>query len=333
MYDSYYFIASEPLLSQASSNRKAVYLNYNIFLEQITKEVKELTNSQAMIRVDHVQKLNFPATDSMTILYPGENVAPAIYLDSFYQEFLAGTSMYAIAEEILAFCRKYRRQDKLDLSYYSDFRQVKDHIVCRLVNYEKNKTVLQKVPHQRFLDLAVVYYYLMENSLFGSAGILVQDTHLSMWEICHDNLHALAMENTRALLPPKMGTLSVLMEELKEPPLSPSDEDSSDVEASSMYILTNEDMCNGAVCICFNDILRSAGEAIGSDFYVLPSSIHECLLLPVQGWNANDPGRLQSIVSEINQEYVAPEEVLSDSVYRYRRDIELLSIAAIELKK
>ncbi|MCD7762335.1 MAG: DUF5688 family protein, partial [Lachnospiraceae bacterium] len=96
-------------------------MNYNIFVEQITKEVKEHTSSQARVRVDHVQKLNLPATDTMTILFPGESLAPAIYLDSFYQEFLGGMSLYNVAEEILAFCQKYRRQEKMDLSYYSDF--------------------------------------------------------------------------------------------------------------------------------------------------------------------------------------------------------------------
>ncbi|MCD7766198.1 MAG: DUF5688 family protein, partial [Lachnospiraceae bacterium] len=193
-------------------------------------------------------------------------------------------------------------------------------------NYRKNKAVLKNIPHRRFLDLSIVYYYLMESSPFGSAGILVQDAHLSMWGVNQEDLHNQALKNTRSLLPPKMTTLSQMLEELDEPPLPPSEG-----ERASMYILTNEDMCNGAVCICFRDILRSAGETIGSDFYVLPSSIHECLLLPIQGWNENEPGRLQRIVSEINENYVSEEEFLADSIYRYSRDTGLLGIAALEI--
>ncbi len=300
-------------------------MNYNIFLEQITKEVKEHTSSQARIRIEHVQKLNLPAADSLTILYPGENVAPAVYLDSFYQEFLGGTDLSAIAEEILAFCQKYRRQEKLDMSYYEDFGQVKDRIVCRLVSYEKNQPLLQNIPHRRFLDLAIVYYYLLENSAFGSAGILVLDSHLSMWGIDRDCLHTLSMGNTRSLLPPRLTTLPGMLEELERGAVSFSDD-----ESPSMYILTNEDMCYGAVHICYDDILSCVGNKIGSDFYVLPSSVHECLLLPVSTWNEKEPGRLQEIVSEINEKYVSQEEILSNSVYRYFRSSGKLEIAAAE---
>ncbi|MCD7817716.1 MAG: DUF5688 family protein [Lachnospiraceae bacterium] len=289
-------------------------MNYQLFLNQITKEIQKCVGSQARVRINQIEKLNYPAADGLTILLPGENTAPAIYLDPYYQEYLNGTDLSDIAEQIIAFHERNKTEGFCDLSFYRDFAEASKHIVCRLVNYEKNRTLLEKIPYQRFFDLAIVYYYRIDNSSFGDSGILVQNNHVHLWNTDNASLHAIAAQNTRSLLPFQITTLPQMLADMPEVslpmPIEPT---------PSMYILTNEKMSYGAVNIIYHDILDAVAERLGCDYYILPSSIHECLLLPVSSWNDTEPQRLQKIVSEINEQYVADEEVLGDQVYRYVR--------------
>ncbi|MCD8336911.1 MAG: DUF5688 family protein [Lachnospiraceae bacterium] len=293
-------------------------MNYSQFLETLTKEVRERTDPTASIHISRIQKMNLPAIDGMTILLPGENTAPAIYLDSFYQEYLDGASVPRLAEKILTFHSENRSTGHCDLSFYTDFEQAARRIVCRLVNYEMNQLILEHIPHCRFLDLAIVYYYEMESSAFGHSSILVRNSHMEIWNVDVRQLHAIAIRNTRILLPYQVGTMDML-EETTQVPLPPRDPD-----APHLLILSNEQLCYGAVNIIYDDILRALCAKVGGDFYVLPSSIHECLILPICSWNDKAPQKLQDIVKEINQKYVSIEEVLSNHIYRYNHDAEKL---------
>lgn len=302
-------------------------MNYSTFIQQITKEIKGRVGESARVRVDPILKINLPVLDGMTILLPGENTSPTIYLNSYYQEYLEGSSLSVIAEEILTFYREHRRACSFDLSFLSDFEQMKDQIVCRLINYEKNRSLLKSVPHRCFLDLAIVYYFQTENPPFGKSSLLVQTSHIERWGISADLLHTTAIRNTRRLCPFQITTLARLLENTLEDALKGTPEDTLAIPLfwfghghTPMYILTNKDMCYGAINMIFDDILYTAADQLESDFYILPSSIHECLLLPVTAWEDSESSKLQEIVSEINRDYVDSTEVLGDHIYRYTRD-------------
>ena len=95
-------------------------------------------------------------------------------------------------------------------------------------------------------------------------------------------------------------------------------------DAAPMYVLSNRTRVQGASCILYPNILKDFAAAVKSDFYILPSSVHEVILLPVQG--DEDEEGLKRMVCEVNETQVEREEVLSDSVYYYSREREKLSI-------
>jgi len=298
-------------------------LNYSMFVEQITKVMERHVDQRAQIRINRIQKMNRPPADGMMILLPGENAAPAIYLDSFYQEYLLGIDLDTIAEEILDFHRNNRRARTCDLSFYMNFECARKHIVCRLVNYEANRDLLTTIPHQRFLDLAIVYYYRMEESSFGKSSILVRNAHLPMWEISQEKLHSIALANTRLLLPFCLHSMDEFLHaNAAEFTLLSSRED-----CLPMYILSNEEFCFGAVNIIFEDVLDKVCELAGEDYYVIPSSIHECLILPICPDGIKTmPETLQEIVTDINQTFVSREEVLGNHIYQYTKTAHSLQI-------
>ena len=85
-----------------------------------------------------------------------------------------------------------------------------------------------------------------------------------------------------------------------------------------MYVLTNESQFNGAACILYENLLYDFASSIGSDLYILPSSVHEVILIPKNEFPDKD--NLSCMVKDINESEVATDEVLSDHVYEYRYD-------------
>ncbi len=91
-----------------------------------------------------------------------------------------------------------------------------------------------------------------------------------------------------------------------------------------MYVLSNEQRYYGAACLLYKDVLKKFAQEQGADIYILPSSVHETILLPDRG--IENPDELRRMVREVNDTQLSPEEVLSDSVYYYDRESGKVSL-------
>ena len=293
-------------------------MEYQEFVEQVKQKVAEQVEAGSKVNVSRILKNNLEPVDGLTILHQGENVARAIWLNPLYQKYEYGVPVERIAEEILEYHKKERQEGTCDLSFYTDFAKVQDHIACKLVHYGMNRALLEEVPHRAFLDLAVVYYYRVEDSRFGNASILVKNDHMRLWHTDPETLHALAMRNTPRLLPYEFTDILELICQISE-----ADPGMLRQELP-MYVLTNTEKSFGASAVLFPAVLKAVREHLQSDYYVLPSSIHECIIIPADE-NLN-PAALHEMVKEINEEHVAPEELLGDSVYFYSQKKQRLEI-------
>ena len=189
-------------------------LEYQEFVEQIRQKVTEQAEEGSKVSVSRILKNNLEPVDGLTILHQGENVARAIWLNPLYQKYEYGIPVERIAEEILEYHKKERQEGVCDLSFYTDFSKVQNHIACKLVHYGMNRTLLEEVPHRAFLDLAVVYYYRVEDERFGNASILVKNDHMRIWHTDPETLHALAMRNTPRLLPYELTDILELIRQI-----------------------------------------------------------------------------------------------------------------------
>ncbi|MCC8105479.1 MAG: DUF5688 family protein [Clostridiales bacterium] len=322
-------------------------LTYEEFVSELKQTVGEKIGKEAKIIVASTGKINCPHQKSMAAKWPGKNTSVAINLEASYEEFQSGASLDTIAGQAAEFFNRQDASGNTDLSFYSDYKRVRNMLVCRLVNYEINQELLEDVPHIRFFDLAVVYYCEMDWADFQSSGILVRNSYLSLWKITLEQLHAAALENTRVRHPVQLLSLPQLMEKtLKDSLLLPEMENRLKLEAGTdsetvptsellpeaeevpMYILTNINKCFGAICICFPDVWQDVSGQVGGDFYALPSSLHECIIFPTSICEEGKENRLHEMVKEINEKAILPEEVLGDSVYRYyAKEQELRMVA------
>lgn len=284
-------------------------MNYEEFLAYMRKNIRESLDENTQVEIRRVVKNNAVALDGVLILEPGHRIAPTIYLNSFYEEYRAGKSLSGILSEVLDTYRKNRVEQNPELSFFSSFSEISGKIALRLVNYERNREQLRDLPHRRFLDLAAVCYYAFEHEAFGSGTIQICRSHLDVWEVSEKELLENATENTLKLFSWSLQSMEELLREFGV--------HSAAGPEIPMYVLTNRARRLGAAVILYDEVLRSVGEILGSDFFILPSSIHECIVVPAGIGFARE--ELSAMVREINREHVAPEEVLSGSAYYYSR--------------
>lgn len=300
-------------------------MEYQKFLEQVTRRIRAQVKEGTQVWVFPIRKNNGILFDSLSILEQGENISSAIYLNGYYQEYQRGIPLEQITREIMDSYQKGRPWKQPDLSSFLQPALARKRIVCRLINYEKNKELLQKIPYRRFLDLAIVYYYLLEWEEPGAATILVSNDHLRLWDMKEELLYETARNNTRELFRWYFASMEELLE-------SVMGQEADCMEGHlPLYVLTNQEKKYGAVWITEPDVLEEVGKALQADFYILPSSVHECMIVPDN--DCAEAGVLQEMVREINREHVAPEEILSDFIYRYDRRNGTLKLAEGEIEK
>ena len=292
-------------------------MDYLQFKEELTQKLEERTGIQVISR--KITKNNNVILDSVTMQEEDTKVAPTIYLDPFYEDFQQGKTMDEIMAEIIRLDEENRNSDFEEVvSDFLCFDKMKSRISYKLVNYEKNAEILQKIPHRRFLDLAVVYMVVDFDSKNGMATILINQFHADVWNVTEEVLYQLAKENTPRLLPYEIRNIQTILKEMAI--LTDFSDEKLDGLANEyvpMYVLTNVYKNMGAACILYDGVLEEIAKTIDGDFYILPSSVHETIILKDDG--RSGAGYFRQMVKEVNSTQVSEEEILADSVYEYRQ--------------
>lgn len=293
-------------------------MNYQEFIGSVTGFLRETLPGGTELSLIPLEKNNGVILEGLSVRREGERAAPAIYLDTYYQEYLAGQPLRQIQETILECCEDSCFFGQFDADFFADYRKVKPTVVYKLINYEKNKELLGRIPHVPFLNLAMVFYCLLPDTPVGNATVLIHNSHIRYWQITCTELYQDAKQNTPRLLPAEVKSMSQVLLELSD-----GMEDSKD-EVIPMYVLTNSRKALGAACILYDNMLKYCAECLGSAYYLLPSSIHEVILVPEKA--VPDSGELAAMVRDINRTQVLRTEVLSDQIYFYRPESGRLSM-------
>ena len=290
-------------------------MNFLHFLEETKSSIEDRMEEGTQVSITSIQKNNGIKKDGICILESGHNISPTIYLNDYYEKYLDGMEIEDVVREVLEVYKRSKVESGVDLDFFLDYEKAKKKLVYKLVNYEKNSNWLVGVPHLEYLDLAITFYCIVNNERFGSAVIQISNAHLNMWDVTLDNIYEAARQNTPLLLPYELLSMeqvlgSMLGEGCEEMP------DLSEQEVS-MYVLSNTSRVNGAATILYPDILKDFAKACGRDLYILPSSVHEVILVPDTG--IGNPETFQEMIQDVNATQLSPEEVLSDHVYIFKR--------------
>ena len=286
-------------------------MNFEEFQDYIKQHVLENWMEHAEVSISSVRKNNGVIYQALHIREEGESVSPSLYLDDYYDYYLKGEELDAILKRIRE--EYVWAMDKAE-SYQinlSRFEYIRDRVIYRLVNYEKNKEILEDCPHIRLYDLAVTFRWLAHSDEIGISTALITKQELKLWDISLHELLLAAEKNTRRLFPPRIMDLNSLLMQLGKDP--------NEFEVLvPMYVMTNEQQINGATVLLYDNVIREFASRLDTSLFILPSSIHEVILVPA--YEFDDPSGLVELVKEANHSIVALGDILSDSVYYY--DVE-----------
>lgn len=205
------------------------------------------------------------------------------------------------------------------MEWFRDFEQAKERVAYRLVNYEANRKLLEDVPHVPFLNLAKVFYVAVYSEEFGNGSILIHNNHQQLWGVTTEELNEIATENTPKLFPAEILSMEEVLRKA-----APEMARSFDIpEQETPYMISNMEKSYGAAVMCYPSIIKELAERRQSDLIIIPSSVHELLVLTYE----EDIEAFRWMVRDVNATQLQPEEVLANSVYVYRRETNSISIA------
>lgn len=291
--------------------------------EEFKAWVKENITSKdwketSQVEISVVKKNNGVSKAGLSIREDEHDVRPLLYLDDYYIHYQNGELLENIIRNIRADYDKKVQMAAVKIPNLQEFENIRGRVIYRLVNYEKNKEILEDCPHIRLYDLAVTFRWVARIDDVGVSTSLITNKQVKEWGVSVNDLVLAARQNTPRLFPAKIIDMEEMLAGMVSFILYPN--------AIPMYILTNEQELNGASALLYGDILKDFANKKGSDMYILPSSIHEVIMVPAD--RIDDPKGLSSMVHEANTTVVSTGDVLSDSVYYYDRKKDQILVKA-----
>ena len=274
------------------------------FSRCVKMDIQKRLGDSFIVSIGDFVKNNTVKLKGMVIKEQGNCLCPTIYLDDFYHQYRQGRCLTGIENEILETYEKSRVDEKVDTSFFTDWQKVKGKIVYKLINYEKNRELLKDVPHCRLLDLAIVFRCILKKNEKGIAGFLIHYSHLECWGKRQEELYQTALHNTPELMGYKYEKLDNFL-------------GMDGYESTAAYILTNRCMLDGAGCILYKDVLKDIAENWKSDLCIIPCSVNEVILMPLE--KIPDEEKMCEQIRIVNATTLRPEEILSDHMYKYIR--------------
>ena len=289
-------------------------MNYQQFIEEVERRVKEKIkgNETITVYIHTAVKNNGKERKGITVSEKGIHISPTIYLEEYFQQFQEGKPIEKIVEKILQLYEEVKCSHPCEESLLQNYEELKGKFACKLIHRGKNEKLLNDIPYVPWMDLAIVAFVLLEVSPYGTATVLVRKEHLEIWGLTEAQLLDEAKKNTPILLPYQFCPMRKLLREI-----CPYAVDEGEEEEESLYVLSNKLRSFGAASMLYEGILEKVGQKLGENYYILPSSIHEVIVVP----ESKSPVKqdLEEMVREINETQVEEEEVLSDRVYYFSR--------------
>lgn len=303
------------------------------FKELVIEKLNKVPEFNSKVETQIIIKNNGLKLEGIFIKQSGKLVSPTFYIEDLYDEYCNGADIDCIVNKVIdGFETRNIPADEI-CKFMSDFILVKEKVVFKIINFDDNQDLLKEVPYRKVLDLAVVYYCRIDYPEIGRGTITIKNENIEMWNVSEEDLYEAAFENANKYLPCSIMPMHTVLgqyvednftEELKEQEKQFVEKINSDV---NLYVMTNNEKSFGAATMFYENVLENFAMQLHKNLYILPSSVHEVLLLPVEDKDNHKTMQLQEMVFEVNNTQVMLEERLSYNVYFYNlqsKKIELL---------
>ncbi len=298
--------------------RKDEIMDYETFkttlMDLITKEVEDRELHDISMKFNTI---NSPdgMTDRLMVSVGDSKMSMAFRLKEIFRDVNDGESIdravCKMVNTIEANIEVVKTKESEVKNFVSDYEQVKDHTYLRLI--PGNSPVLTETPHKLVQDMALVVNIHLDNfsDENGRSCVVVTRPLMEMYGINEEQLFADAEKNSLANEPIVFTPLEDMIKSLIECNEVPSPEEAGIVT----FIATNKSGFHGASVLAYPEFAEKAAETIGGSFFMLPSSVHEFILIKDDGKpKAKDLNRM---IKNVNETVLEPRDYLSDQCYHY----------------
>ena len=298
---------------------RGYYMEFQKFVKLLICKIQLYIGNEYEISEHKVTKNNSVELTGIMAKKKGSNVFPTYYVDDFYDEYMKEEDLEMLALKLARHLESAAINETMCIDEFVDFETARNSIYLKLINADQNKNLLLDIPHVRFHNLAIVFIFMLGTDVEGAAGtILIRNEHMENWDKATEEIYTIAYENTHEKFPAKVYGIFDIMENMSGKRLDSIPDIERD--AIPMKVVTNESKMYGASVMLYPDEMEEIGKQMGGSFYILPSSIHELILLPDDG--DINPAVYLNMVTEVNATELNPQEVLADSIYYFNSDTQ-----------
>ena len=293
----------------------------NTIMDLVSKEVEDRGLEDISLKLTTVESPD-GMTDRLMVSVGESKMSMAFRLKEIYQSVEDGEdidhAVYKMVNTIEDNISVVKEKEQDVKSFITDYEKVKDNTYLRLI--PGDSPVLKSTPHKMIEDMALVVNVHLDSfsDENGRSCVVVSTPLMEMYGIDEAQLFADAEKNSLANEPIVFKPLVDMIKDLISNDEVPNPEDVGIVT----YIATNKSGFQGAAVAGYPDFAEKAAEAIGGSFYMLPSSVHEFILIKDDGTpKARD---LNKMIKNVNETVLEPRDVLSAQCYHYDAKAKVL---------
>lgn len=289
------------------------------FASAVMEEVQKRLGGGYDISVVTNMKNNSTVFTGIMFRKKKKRTSPTIYIDDLYADHCENhLSFSEVIEEVIDRYQKTMGAVDDICRFRTDFKMCRTRIIYRLVSREQNREILENMPYIPFWDLAITFHLVISINDRYMQSLKISKDIQEKWGVSVEQLFKMAKKNTEKLLPAKVSELRQMVSAYADPEELMAEKELTNEEKIDMIVVSNELGINGAAAILYEGVIEKLAEDYKSDLYLLPSSIHEMIVVPALDRTLYD--FLEEMVKNINEQYVEKEEILSNRVYIYQRE-------------
>lgn len=309
-------------------------MNYEEFKEQLSEDLKqslyESTGNEHYIDTNNVSKLQNESYEALTIRPETSPVAVSLDVQSLFAEYEKGRGYDDIKAAAVAMVNEgFSNQPTFNFGDFTNYDVMKEKLSIQVVATERNADMLTNIPHKEIEDMSLVCRFVIDTGSNGIGTILVNNGMLDTFGITPEQLFDDAVKYAPEIKPTEIrDMMDIVIEQWASLGMDISEIEGARAAMKNetpLYVATTTDKTNGAGIIAYPGFMDAAAEKVGGDFFILPSSVHEIIIVPDKGdSNYRD---LEAMVREVNATEVRPQDRLSDHVYHYDSKDKVFELA------
>ncbi len=311
-----------------------------LFKEELLKQLRLLVSPDYSVSVQEVLKVNDILKHAVSIRNPDQRISCNFYIEDLYAEHeRTGIPIQAIAQRIVnqSYEKPFATDDELSdfLDILPSYDKIKGKIMCKLINLRKNSEYLQDKFYLPYLkdddgfELAVCFIIMVSDKPDFTGSFAIPKTIRASWNNISDedilNDAITNMSNRYGYyVRDIIDVLCKLAACSNREDVCCLMSEAYKFAEPSLYVLSNEANFYGATALLYPDILKDFAESKNTDLYIIPSSVSEVIIIPVD--DRIKPKEISSMIIDVNRTEVPASEILSDKLFYYSRECDQLQL-------